>query len=157
MKRASGVFQPSCFTFVSETHQTSCIADCELHTNWMNVKQTIFARTIYSPCFFFGSTDSLFQALSKWERAKRKENRQGLAFLYAFFFFTKWEPGTDYSACARCCHFKRPLPRPFFPRRTAKREITVDCRDPIVNLVKRRLWNLTHVYYFSRETLLIRN
>ena len=51
----------------------------------MNVEQTIFARTVFSPCFFFGSTDILFQALSKWERAKRKENRQGLAFLYAFF------------------------------------------------------------------------
>ena len=71
MKRASGVFQPSCFTFVSETHQKSCIADCELHTNWMNVEQTIFARTTFSP-----STDSLFQALSKWERPKRKENKQ---------------------------------------------------------------------------------
>ena len=76
MKRASGVFQPSRLTFVSETRQKRCIADCEQHTNWMNVEQTIFAREIISPCFSSGSTDSLFQALSKWERVKRKQNKQ---------------------------------------------------------------------------------
>lgn len=76
MKRASGVFQPSRLTFVGETRQKRCIADCEQHTNWMNVEQTIFAREIISPCFSFGSTDSLFQALSKWERVKRKQNKQ---------------------------------------------------------------------------------
>lgn len=37
----------------------------------MNVEQTILARTT-----FFPSTDSLFQALGKWERPKRKENKQ---------------------------------------------------------------------------------
>ena len=42
----------------------------------MNVEQTIFAREIISPCFSSGSTDSLFQALSKWERVKRKQNKQ---------------------------------------------------------------------------------
>ena len=95
----------------------------------MNVEQTIFAREIISPCFSSGSTDSLFQALSKWERVKRKENKQlqaGTRFSLRFFFFTKWEPGTDYFTRARCCHFKRPLPRPFFPRRTARRESTLD-------------------------------
>ena len=30
----------------------------------------------YFPCFFSGSTDSLFQALSKWERVKTKQNKQ---------------------------------------------------------------------------------
>ena len=42
----------------------------------MNVEQTIFARKIISPCFSSGSTDSLFQALSKWERVKTKQNKQ---------------------------------------------------------------------------------
>ena len=76
MKRASGVFQPSRLTFVGETRQKRCVADCEQHTNWMNVEQTIFAREIISPCFSSGSTDSLFQARSKWERVKRKQNKQ---------------------------------------------------------------------------------
>ena len=76
MKRASVVFQPSRLTFVGETRQKRCIADCEQHTNWMNVEQTIFAPEVISPCFSSGSTDSLFQALSKWERVKRKQNKQ---------------------------------------------------------------------------------
>ena len=104
----------------------------------MNVEQTIFARKIISPCFSFGSTDILFQALSNWERAKRKKKQAitGKDSLFFPLFLTKWEPGTDYSARARCCHFKRPLPRPFFPRRTARRESSLDGRDPFVKVNK---------------------
>ena len=90
MKRASGVFQPSCFTFVSETHKKAVLrtVNCT-QTIKMNVEQTTFARIIVSPCFSFGSTDILFQALSKWERAKRKQNKQLQArTLFSFHSFS---------------------------------------------------------------------
>ena len=150
MKRASGVFQPSRLTFVGETRQKRCIADCEQHKNWMNVEQTIFAPEVISPCFSSGSTDSLFQALSKWERVKRKQNKQlqaGTRFSLRSFSLNGSLEQT----------FKRPHPRPFFPRRTARRESTLDRWDLLYKFTKRCLWNLTHVYYFSRETLFIGN
>ena len=114
------------------------------------VEQTIFAREIISPCFSSGSTDSLFQALSKWERVKTKQNKQlqaGTRFSLRSFSLNGSLEQT----------FKRPLSRPFFPPRTARRESTLDRWDLLYKFTKRCLWNLTHVYYFSRETLFIGN